>query len=318
MLEKIELKNSVYLTPAFDRSRKSTDAFTFSDATTESLLKKLASKANFYFNEDEVAQGIVAPQDFLNKKGKQTLGKNFIVGQGIFNIDTDEKNGLGLSKTEEVLVKPFYTSNELGRYYGSQKNKLWVIYTSSKFKDKSVIAQYPNIKKHLDKFTKIITSDNYPYGLHRARDERFFVGEKIVSLRKCAGPVFTYSDFPCYVSQTFNVIKTPRADHLFLTGLLNSRLVKFWLKHKGKMQGENFQVDKEPILSIPLRLPVKVEQERLARIIKKVIDCLKEAENAKTDNELQQLRRYAIQYETQFQAELEVIYELTDIESAML
>lgn len=33
---------------------------------------------------------------------------------------------------------------------------------------------YPNLKKHLDKFQNVITSDNKPYGLHRARDEKIF------------------------------------------------------------------------------------------------------------------------------------------------
>ena len=36
----------------------------------------------------------------------------------------------------------------------------------------------------------------------------------------------------------------------FLTGVLNSKLVAFWLRHKGKMQGNNYQVDKQPIISI--------------------------------------------------------------------
>lgn len=40
----------------------------------------------------------------------------------------------------------------------------------------------------------------------------------------------------------------------FLTGVLNSKLVAFWLRHKGKMQGTNYQVDKEPLQEIPLPL----------------------------------------------------------------
>ena len=32
---------------------------------------------------------------------------------------------------------------------------------------------YPNLKTHLDKFIRVITSDNKPYGLRRARDEQF-------------------------------------------------------------------------------------------------------------------------------------------------
>jgi hypothetical protein len=113
--------------------------------------------------------------------------------------------------------------------------------------------KYPNLKQHLDKYKNIITSDNKPYGLHRARDERFFIGEKIIVQRKCAGkPVFSYSDFDCYVSATFYIIKTERINLKCLLGILNSNLIAFWLKNKGKMQGENYQLDKEPLQGIPL------------------------------------------------------------------
>ena len=37
-----------------------------------------------------------------------------------------------------------------------------------------------------------------------------------------------------------------------MTAILNSKLVKFWLKEKGKLQGDIFQVDINPIISIPL------------------------------------------------------------------
>ena len=108
----------------------------------------------------------------------------------------------------------------------------------------------------MDRFTKVITSDNKPYGLHRRREERLFEGEKIMVLRKCSGkPVFTYTDFPCYVSQSYNVIKTSRVDNKFLTGLLNSTLIAFWLRFKGKMQGSNYQLDNEPLSQIPICVP---------------------------------------------------------------
>src|SRR5690606_29313848 len=126
--------------------------------------------------------GIVPPQDFLNKKNKSILGEDFNEGQGIFNLTTEELNSLNLTDPEKSLVKPFFTTSELKRYYGTNDNKLWVIYTDSKFKNESEILPYPNLKNHLDQFRKIITSDNWPYGLHRARDEKFFQGEKIISL----------------------------------------------------------------------------------------------------------------------------------------
>lgn len=104
----------------------------------------------------------------------------------------------------------------------------------------------------MDKFTQIITSDNKPYGLHRSRDEKFFKSEKIMSLRKCVEPNFTFTDFDCYVSQSYFIIQTERIDLKYLTLFLNSKIVKFWLQHKGKMQGQIYQIDKEPLLGIPI------------------------------------------------------------------
>ena len=60
---------------------------------------------------------------------------------------------------------------------------------------------YPNIKKHLDKFKEIITSDFAPYGLHRARDQKFFEGQKInIIKRKQQSLILHLTDFSCYVS----------------------------------------------------------------------------------------------------------------------
>ncbi len=107
----------------------------------------------------------------------------------------------------------------------------------------------------MDKFQNVITSDNKPYGLHRARKENFFIGEKIITLRKCPNePQFTYTDFDCYVSATFYVIKTNRVNQKYLTAYLNSKVVNFWLKNRGKMQGSNYQLDKEPLVNIPITL----------------------------------------------------------------
>ena len=118
------------------------------------------------------------------------------------------------------LIKPFYTSEKLKKYYGASDNDFWVIYTDSSYKDKNSLDDFPLIKNHLDKFQKIITSHNKPYGLHRARDERFFTGEKILSLRKCVEPTFTYTNFDCYVSQTYFSIKTDPSPKAAIASLI--------------------------------------------------------------------------------------------------
>lgn len=319
LLEKLPGPGRVFLEPTFDRHREPSSPMTFSAANFEVVLDKITSMSNFSLKQDEVAQGIVSPQDFLNKAGLEVLGgSGFSVGQGIFNLSHGEKEALRLSESEKALVKPFYTSAELIRYYGNEINPLWVIYTDSRFKNPAEMDGFPNLKRHLDQFNSVITSDNHPYGLHRARDERFFIGEKIISLRKCGQPTFTFTDFPCYVAQTFNVIKTDRINLLFLTGLLNSRLVKFWLKHKGKMQGQNYQIDKEPLIAIPLYLPSIEQQEQLGKITKRLIECTQKMSGSTSDVTLVQTQRLFDQYEDQLNDEIYRLYGMDQSEIELI
>ena len=272
LLNKKQNSRAEYLTPTIKRSEHKADPLTFSDPQVELILEKVSLKSNFRLaSNNEVAQGIVYPQDRVNKASRKILGGNFEVGDGIFVLSQKEKEQIPFTQKELDLIKPSYTTKELGRYYGNSTNQEWVIYTDSSFKNENRIEAYRNIKAHLDQFREVITSDNKPYGLHRARNPYFFQGEKIISVRKCARPTFTYAEFDSYVSATFYVIKTERMNQKYLTGLLNSRLIAFWLKHKGKMQGTNYQIDKQPLLAIPLISPPSEEQVPIATLVGQIL-----------------------------------------------
>ncbi|EGK8087395.1 class I SAM-dependent DNA methyltransferase [Campylobacter lari] len=250
------------------------------------IFEKIQKYGKFYLDDKEVAQGIVYPQENVNKKSLEILGKNFYIGQGIQKLTDEEVEKLNLLKNEKNLLKPIFESNSVEKYYTKKDNDFWVIYTNSSFKNPNSMDNYPNLKKHLDKFKKVITSDNKPYGLHRARDEKFFTGSpRIVALRKCVNePKFSYVDFDCYVSATFYVIKTQRIDTKYLVAILNSKLMMFWLKHKGKMQSNNYQIDKEPLLNIPI-VDINFKNEKLANeLISLVDEILKAKEQDKKAN----------------------------------
>lgn len=256
LLNNVTSENTIYIDAFIDPIKDLNQPLYFNETHENTLLNKIKSKANFVLDPiAEIANGIVAPQDILNKKNAKRLGAGHQPGEGVFVITKQELEKLTLDNNELGLIKPCYTTNELDQWYKTKENSLWLIYTDSRFKNPSEMAPYPNIKRHLNKYLEIITSQNKPYGLSRSRVEAFFVGEKIVSLRKTAKPCFTYSNNDCYVMQTFNVIKTNKVDLKFLTGLLNSKVIHYWLKLRGKKQGENLQIDIEPILRIPICVP---------------------------------------------------------------
>lgn len=115
--------------------------------------------------------------------------------------------------------------------------------------------------------------------MHRTRDNNIFIGQKIFSIRKCSVPSFSFVQFPCYVSRAFLIIKTSRFNLKYLLCILNSKTIGFWLFNKGKLQGNLYQVDKTPLLSIPIMISTNKYQIFFIIIadyltyIKKIIFC---------------------------------------------
>ena len=284
-----QIRRTIYRTQKFNRTKYANKLFTFSD--NELIFDKI-SENKTYLQNDEATNGIHTHHDCVNNKIHRQF-PDLEVGKGIFVLSSEEKESLNLTTVEESLIKPFFSSDEIFRFHTLNKNKSWIIYTDSQYKNIHSMDQYPHIKKHLDIVGKAITSDNRPYGLHRARESRFFVGEKIVSLRKCVErPCFSFSDFDCYVPAMYYVIKSSRWDMKFLTGVLNSKLVAFWLRHKGKMQGSNYQVDKEPLQRIPLPIVSPAQQQPIINLVDTILSTKKtkpQADTSELENEIDNL-----------------------------
>ena len=293
-LQKLENNNFEYFDVDINRVDYKDKLFNFNSEKNRNVLNKIKANANFYLKKEEIFSGIDIGQDFINAKSLEILGDDFKIGDGIFNLSEEEYNSYNFFNNEKEIIKPFYTTKEVNRYYFNKKNKYWVIYTTSKFKNPQEIIDYPNIKKHLDKFSKVITSDNKPYGLHRARNEEIFKGEKILSIRKHERPAFSYVTLDTYVNRTFNIIKTDRVNLKYLLVLLNSKLTKFWLKEKGKMQGDIFQVDITPITSIPLII-VSKDQEAFISLSEKMLSLNRELQDLSQKFQRMLLRKFDLE-----------------------
>jgi type I restriction-modification system DNA methylase subunit len=233
---------------------KGTNVF-FVNSNIETIFDKILQKKEFNLLGEEVGNGIDVLQDFLTEKHKAILNDNELkAGQGVLILNKKEIEKLNLTDEEVKIFKPYYGTSQINRYLAVPNiNDEYILYADKVFR--ANIDKYPNLKKHLDKLSPILTSDFAPYGLHRTREERFFTGNAIFGIRKTVKPAFSFVSFPCFVTRAFLVIKTDRIDQKVLTTLLNSSLISFWLEHRGKRQGNLMQIDKEPLLGIPLCYP---------------------------------------------------------------
>ncbi|PDX09747.1 DUF7149 domain-containing protein [Helicobacter pylori] len=306
LLQRKECEGNLYLNAKIEKKNLINKTLFFSHFN--SIFNTILKNAILFLNKKEITNGIHPHYDRINKKINEKFSNQFFNGEGIFVLSEAEKNNLKLSQKEMKLLKPSYETAEIMKYSTLSQNQHWIIYTDSSFKNPKSMDDYPNLKKHLDRFKEVITSDNKPYGLHRARDERFFTGDpRIIVLRKCAKePIFSYVNFDCYVSATFYIIKTKRFDSKFLVGLLNSLLIRFWLKHRGKVQGNNYQIDKEPLMNIPLIKITKSNKpiaDKIIALVDKILQAKEEDPKANTQG-----------LEKEIDALVYQLYHLTDEE----
>ncbi|HEH3821236.1 TPA: class I SAM-dependent DNA methyltransferase [Campylobacter jejuni] len=241
----------------------------FTKSDYEELFNKIQKYGKFYLEESEVAQGIVpAIDEAFAIKDKNVFSKN-----------------------EQCFIKEYYTGLS-GKFYSSFTDK-YLIYLSNKNYSGN-LDDLPNLKQHFQKYKEILKESkikyktpNKPYFyLHREREEKFFKKgeEKIISQVRCIEPIFVYSNENFYGSRALFFIQTCRINLKYLTGVLNSKLIAFWLKHKGKIQGNLFKIDKEPLLNIPI-VNINSKNEKLAnKLISLVDEILKAKEQDKNAN----------------------------------
>lgn len=284
-LKKEMKNNSKYFKSIIDKTNLYNRNIEFYNNYIFKIINKIIEKGSFNLKEEEVAQGIVPNPDVIGTRNIDKISSDKIrkydirIGDGVFVVKKDYfKN---LTYDEKSVIKPLYEPNNFQKYILKEKNEKEIIYII----DEIDIVNYPNIIEHLDKYKEIMedrreNKKGYReyYQLHWGRDISFFgKGEKIISLRKCPDfPVFSYTNDEVFVMLAFNIIKTNRISLKYLSSFFNSKIVAFWLKFKGKMQGSNYQIDKEPLLNIPIpKLENKLET-RIEEIVNEIMELKKQ------------------------------------------
>lgn len=242
---------------------------TLNDISVEKILKKILNTEILYLNKNEIGQGIVPGTDVLSKKGyeKITHKNNLKIGDPIFVVPNNFfKN---LNNEEKKYLKNVIEPNQMKKYVVNEIDKQMIYITKKNF-----LNDAPNLIEHLRQYREIMDDrrENKKkmldfYHLHWPRKEMFFNGERILSVRKCKKPTFAYYTKELYVMMSFNIIKTTRIDLKYLTGFFNSSIAAFWFKNKGKMQGNIYQIDGQPLLNIPIPI---LDHESVNKVIDQV------------------------------------------------
>ena len=230
--------NTILIEKILPKDFDENENLTFATSQNEKLLDKIASKKNFVFDEkQEITQGIIGGPD-----------KAFIVQ------DNELKQ---FTKQEQSYLKMLHTHTE--RYCTPNSNQYMFYLDKSCFSNRQFNAS-PNIQKKLNYWREELSNRREVlnkklswFNLWWARNESFFQeGDKLIWAKRTEGRKFTFTHESFYGTANLFFIRSKRIDLKYLTALLNSRLMYFYMQYRLKHTGDLLQIDKNQFMKIPI------------------------------------------------------------------
>jgi len=234
----------------------------------------------------EISQGVVEAPDKVSRKQIALSGRNDLaVGTGVFVLNEDEVMKLNLSQAELSILKPYLDPHDIGSFSIAPKDKKFVIYSDRD--NRALIdtnAQFTKLKKHLNRFSDVITSSNGPYGLHRPRDNKFFENPKILFPSMFSKTCFALDIDKFYVEISFSAViaKNKDTDLRFILAILNSDWALSWYYANGKHRGSGVDIGVEKLRTFPLPSATPNQQAKVIEMVSRIIAAKKKNPGADT------------------------------------
>lgn len=254
-----------------------------SDKETNSILEKISS------------YGVTLGNEFNSNTGLYTAADS------IFSYERDEiPNELeSINKIEKTVIRSFFKNSDISKYVTESKTTKKLIYHHEK--SSYSLKEIPNLMKYLKKHKEKLSTrkdSSLKGALKRGRWDVIslpkltldFLGEKIVAPQRSKTNTFGYNNIEWYASADVYFITATDKSKISLkslTGLLNSKLIYFWLYHKGKKKGEVLELYQKPLSEIPL--PNSKNWKALTKIEKLVDKILKKGRDESVESEIDDL-----------------------------
>jgi adenine-specific DNA-methyltransferase len=261
-------------------------------------------------------------------------------GTGIYILSGKELKQLKLNSEERSLIKPWFKNSDIQRWVTKTRTDRFLIYYTTKGNYDDV----GNVQRHLSQFKPILINrktrsgtgtisikdyGNFVcgkkyisyvmnasafkrgdyYSVSYPRDQRVFEGSKIVVPQRSPRNTFAYNTGPWYASADVYFILKKSADYdlKYLLGVLNSKLLYYWLYHKGKRKGEMLELYIRPLSEIPIKSVSPIKQQPIIGLVERILAAKQgdaEADTAALEREIDEL--------------LYALYGLTDEEKALV
>lgn len=245
-----------------------TGNFNLCDRAAEVVSKKMEERGFPLSHVAVTSQGVVENPPMLTEKMIASLREkspslveeeDYEAGEAVFLLPPDHHLIPTLSNEEMAFLKPYYRAGSIERYYIPDSPDGYLIYlTPSNCPD---IYRYPWLREHLERY-RVFTEERREvkegrikwWHLHWPREESLFEGEHLLLPQMGEYPRAARAAGPAYVGMSVQVIVPQGVSAGFLTAVLNSKAVAFYLAEGGraKERGVGFDITLQTLKNIPV------------------------------------------------------------------
>ena len=231
--------------------------------TEEKILSKIEVDASPIAKLCDIDCGIFSNADYLSEKYIELIPESkrnalhIKKGNGIFILTEEEVKQLLADDPEGSIIKKTYKNSDIDNYFINTAQEIkYLLYIDDDFKQEN----YPQITKHLENFKDVLQArlerygEKYPwYRLHRPHKRSIYESPKIVTSRWGKQNLYAIQNGNFFENSDINLyIPKPETKESleYILGLLNSRLLNYWMEYKGRGEGVTRQIR---LQKIPIR-----------------------------------------------------------------
>ncbi len=204
-----------------------------------------------------INQGLVSGADRFKQRHSLIIQQPFIVEKPIFVFENDEAN-------DDQLLKPFLKNSDIKKYKLAKLPTRHVLYSArGNLKHNQKWLQHLAVYRPLlERRREVKIGARAWYELQWPRDEKIFLGPKIIAPQRSKSNTFAYLEAPFYGSADIYFLSAKPDNKWFnvdqkvllkaLTMYLNSKIISLWLSYKGKRKGQLLELYATPLKNIPL------------------------------------------------------------------
>jgi adenine-specific DNA-methyltransferase len=206
-----------------------------------------------------INQGIITGKDRYKEKSRS-------INEGVYILSDDEVESLNLTSDELSYVKKFHKNSNIRQFFINNDINLNILYVD-RVETPEDFNKLKNISRHLESYKSILMK-RYINGVLQSAYKKgkwwamihtvpfdIIKNPKIVCPHRSYTNSFAFYENEFYAASDVFYISSNKDEYSlkYITSILNSKLIYYWLFWMGKRKGDILELTFEPLQFIPIK-----------------------------------------------------------------